>query len=100
MGHPLYRVTAFEVVGPHRLEVEFDDGNSLETDFRPILHGELFGPLEDLTLFNQVRLDPEVATLVWPTGADLDPATFHDWPTMLPELEAMALQWELSSTRR
>ncbi|MBM3279808.1 MAG: DUF2442 domain-containing protein [Candidatus Handelsmanbacteria bacterium] len=68
-------------------------------DFRPILRGELFGPLEDLALFNKVRLDPEVETLIWPTGADLDPATLHDWPSLLPELEKMARQWELASTR-
>ena len=28
----------------------------------------------------QVRLDPEVHTVVWPTGADFDPAILHDWP--------------------
>ena len=99
MDHPIYRVTAFEIIGPHRLQVEFDDGHSQEIDFRPILHGELFGPLENVVLFNQVKLDPEVATLVWPTGADLDPATLHDWPKLLPELEEMARQWELANTR-
>jgi hypothetical protein len=30
-------------------------------------------------LFNQVRIDPEVHTLVWPNGADFDPAMLHDW---------------------
>ncbi|MDQ2899086.1 MAG: hypothetical protein M3Y07_04705 [Acidobacteriota bacterium] len=30
-------------------------------------------------MFNQVHIDPEVNTLVWPNGADFDPATLHDW---------------------
>lgn len=98
MAHPIYRVTAFTRVGPYRLKVEFGDGTVQEIDFRPILHGELFGPLEDEHLFNQVRLDTEVSTLVWPTGADLDPATLHDWPILLPELKEMAHQWTMAST--
>jgi hypothetical protein len=44
-----------------------------------ILAGELYGPLLDLKLFNQVRLDQEVYTLVWPNDADFDPATLHNW---------------------
>ncbi len=44
-----------------------------------MLTGELYSPLQDLGLFNQVQLDPEISTLVWPNGADFDPATLHDW---------------------
>ena len=40
----------------------------------------MFGPLHDLSRFNQVQLDPEIGTLVWPTGADIDPTVLHDWP--------------------
>ena len=45
-----------------------------------MLAGELYGALRDPELFSQVRVDPEVKTLVWPNGADFDPATLHDWP--------------------
>ena len=99
MPHALYRVTGFSISGPHELEVTFDDGTVRQIDFRPILHGELFGPLRDIDLFNQVRLDEEVHTLVWPTGADLDPATLHDWPYVLPELKQLASQWEEAAAR-
>jgi hypothetical protein len=81
MSHPIYRIEAFEIIGPYTLRVRFDDGAIRTINLRPILHGELFEPLRDLTLFNQVALDPEVHTLVWPNGADFDPATLHDWPT-------------------
>jgi hypothetical protein len=93
MTHPIYRVVAFEVVRLCTLRVEFDDGSAQLIDFTPVLHGELFGPLRDPTLFNQVRLDHEVHTLVWPNGADFDPATLHDWPEHAPALCALARTW-------
>jgi hypothetical protein len=62
-------------------------------DFSSILAGALFGPLRDERLFDQVAVDPEVHTLVWPNGADLDPATLHDWPEYAEELKRMAQEW-------
>jgi len=93
MTHPIYRVESFEVVGDYKLAVEFDDGLVQTIDFRPVLAGELYGPLQDLSLFNQVEIDPEVATLVWPNGADFDPATLHDWPEQGEKLKKRAEKW-------
>jgi hypothetical protein len=100
INHPIYRVTAFTIVAPYTLSIRFNDGSEQTIDFQPILVGELFGPLRDLPMFNQVRLDPEVHTLVWPNGADFDHATLHDWPTHLPALAARANQWRLTTTPR
>jgi hypothetical protein len=86
MTHPIYRVTSFTLVAPYTLRVTFDDSTTQVIDFLPILHGALYFPLMDLSLFNQVRLDPEVHTLVWPNGADFDPATLHDWSEHLDSL--------------
>ena len=94
MPHAIHRVRTFKVVRPHTLNVSFHDGVSRTIDFRPVLVGELYGPLRDLSLFNQVKIDPEVHTLVWPNGADFDPATLHDWPDLGQELEKMAKGWE------
>ena len=93
MGHPVYRVKAFEVVGPYRIRIEFSDGLIQTIDLRPILEGELYSPLCDLNRFNEVSLDPEVHTLVWPNGADFDPATLHDWPDHEAEMTALARRW-------
>lgn len=79
MKHLLVRVTDFTIVDEYTLRVEFDDGTVQSIDFAPVLHGYYFGPLRDLELFNQVRLDPEIFTLVWPNGADFDPATLYKW---------------------
>jgi hypothetical protein len=80
MFHSIYRIHSFQIVAPYTLRIKFDDGISQLINFRPWLKGELYGPLCELTVFNQVQLDPEVHTLVWPNGADFDPATLHDWP--------------------
>ncbi len=93
MGHPVHRVKAFEVVGPYRIRIEFSDGLVRTIDFRPILEGELYGPLRDLSQFNAVSLDREIHTLVWPNGADFDPATLHDWPDHETEMIALARRW-------
>lgn len=94
MIHPLHRVTDFHFVGRYRLRVAFRDGLVREIDFQPVLAGALYGPLRDQQIFNQVRLDPEVHTLVWPNGADFDPATLHDWPDLLPAMAERAKAWE------
>ena len=53
----------------------------------------VYGPLQDKTLFDRVRIDAEAQTLVWPNGADFDPATLYRWPELGPELEARAKSW-------
>ena len=100
MSHPIYRVIAFEIVRAYTLKVEFNDDTTQVIDFRPVLEGELFGPLMDLSLFNQVRIDPEVHTLVWPNGADFDPATLHDWTEYKEEMQSMARRWAEFVTER
>jgi hypothetical protein len=94
MVHPIYRVKSFANVAPYTLRVRFDDGSEQVIDFSAVLAGKRFGPLRDLAVFNQVRIDPEVHTLVWPNGADFDPATLHDWPEHQAELAARARQWQ------
>src|SRR5438067_13526098 len=68
MIHPIHQVRSFERVADYTLRVRFEDNTEQVIDFRPVLAGELYGPLCDLQLFDQVRIDPEVHTLVWPNG--------------------------------
>lgn len=93
MAHEIYRVVSFEKVAPFTLRVQFDDGTFQIADFRPVLKGKLYGPLKNPSLFEQVRIDPEVQTLVWPNGADFDPAILHNWPELSPALAALAAKW-------
>jgi len=73
--------------------VSFEDGTTQTIDFQPVLAGELYGPLRDASLFSRVEIDPVAGTLVWPNGADFDPATLHDWPEYEHEMREMARRW-------
>lgn len=96
MGHAIFRIDRFEIVAPYTLALWFNDGTQQTIDFRPVLEGELFGPLKDIAVFNRVELDSTFGTIQWPTGADFDPETLHDWPTYRDGLIAMARQWAVA----
>jgi hypothetical protein len=97
MGHAIYRVEQFEIVAPYTLALRFNDGTEQRIDLRPVLEGEVFGPLRDLSVFNAVELDATFGTVQWPNGADFDPETLHDWPKYRDELIAMAHRWASAS---
>jgi hypothetical protein len=97
MGYYPYFVRSFEVVGPYRITVVFEDGVTQTVDFEPVLHGEVLGPLRDLSLFNQVRLDPEIRNLVWPNDAAFDPEILHDWPQYARKFAELAQKWSMTS---
>jgi hypothetical protein len=50
------------------------------------------------SVYEQVRLDAEAHTLVWLNGADVDPATLHDWPQYAEAFAAQAKQLQLTPT--
>jgi hypothetical protein len=93
MSHPIHRVNSVDLLGRYKLRVSFDDGSAREIDLEPILAGEIYGPLRDPSVFASVQIDPEVHTLVWPNGADFDPATLHDWPQHEAGMRELAKKW-------
>lgn len=67
------RLKDAEYLGDYRLRLSFDDGTEGDIDLENELWGEVFEPLRDKDLFKQFRVDTELRTVVWPTGADLAP---------------------------
>jgi hypothetical protein len=53
MVHAIHTIKAFEIIGPYQLRSEFGDGVVRTIDFRPLLEGELYSPLRDLTQFQR-----------------------------------------------
>ena len=91
MPHKLYRVTDFTIIGDYKLQITFNDGATRVINFQPVLYGEVFGPLQDLMLFNQATLDLNARTIVWPTGADFDPETLRNWDPVA--MAALGQRW-------
>ena len=70
-------VTNVEPLGGYGLRLWFDDGTEREVDLTDDLWGPMAEPLRDPKLFRRVRVDPELRTIVWPNGFDMDPDVLH-----------------------
>jgi hypothetical protein len=76
-----YDVRSVEHLGGYRLRVGFADGTVRVVDLEAKLSGPVgpvFEPLRDVEFFASATVDPEIATVVWPNGADLAPDALHD----------------------
>jgi len=65
-------------VGVHRLWLRFEDGVEGEIDLAA--HVSFTGVLEalrDPAFLARVSVDPELGTVTWPNGADLDPDVLY-----------------------
>ena len=94
MYHKLYKVIDQRVLERYTIWVKFNDESEQIINFEPVLYGEMWGPLRDLVLFNQVAIDPIARTLSWPNGADFDAETLRNWPDYKDELANRAQSWE------
>ena len=50
------------------------------------LYGEIFEPLRDRRLFQQVHVNPETNTIEWPNGADLAPEFLYEIGTEVKQV--------------
>jgi len=80
-------VTEAEPLEGHQLRLRFDDGSERVVDLTEVLWGEMGEPLRDPEYFRLVRVDPELRTVVWPNGFDLDPDVLHGDSDPLPRTD-------------
>lgn len=72
------RVTQVQPLQGFELRLRFNDNAERVVDLTDELWGPVFEPLKaDPELFRKVRVDPELGTIVWPNGADMDPDVLH-----------------------
>lgn len=78
-------VVEVEPLDEHRLRLRFEDGAAGVVDVAELVefHG-VFAPLADKAYFDRVRVEPDLGTVVWPNGADLDPDVLYALTTGEP----------------
>jgi len=71
-------ITHIEVLHDRVVRLLFSDGSERTVDLAPLLWGPVFEEIANNDeVFAQVKVDPEIGTIVWPNGADLDPDVLH-----------------------
>ena len=74
----LVRIRAVTPLDGFAVRLAFTDGTERTVDLAPYLRGPIFAPLQaDPALFRSVRVDPQLGTIVWPNGADIDPDVLY-----------------------
>lgn len=72
-------VVKVRCIGGTRLVLTFEGGEEREIDVASTIPFDgVFGALKDETFFRQVRVEPDVGTIVWPNGADICPDALYE----------------------
>ena len=70
-------VEATALEGYH-VRLRFEDGVVGELDLSAVMKFEgVFTPLKNLDRFRELGVHPDLGTIYWPNGADLDPAVLY-----------------------
>ena len=71
-------ITSVQPLENYRLYLKFEDNQEGVVDISQLIEFTgIFAPLQDLTYFKQVKLNPEWGTIYWENGADLDPDVLY-----------------------
>jgi hypothetical protein len=90
----ILHITEAKYLKDYDVRVRFNDGREGVADLSKALRGPVFEPLKDKKVFAQLRVDPDLATIAWPNGADLAPeyVYFHAFMND-PQLQDTFKQW-------
>ncbi|MEG4210065.1 DUF2442 domain-containing protein [Microcoleus sp. S13_B4] len=81
----LKNISSVQPLENYQLHLKFEDNQEGVVDISQLIEFTgIFAPLQDLTYFNQVKLNPEWGTIYWENGADLDPDVLYSIVTNQP----------------
>ena len=75
------KLESAEYVSRYTIHVRFADGIEGDVDLEGELWGEVFEPLKNVAIFREFKLDTELNTVTWPSGADFAPEFLHEKAT-------------------
>lgn len=71
-------IVAVKPLADYQLLLTFEDGIEGIVDISQLIQfSGIFAPLQDQATFAQVQIHPELGTLIWQNGADLDPDVLY-----------------------
>jgi hypothetical protein len=72
------RIHAVTPLEGFKVHLEFTDNTTKDIDLEPYLHGPIFEPIrQNPRVFRSVKVDPQMGTVVWDNGADIDPDVLY-----------------------
>ena len=78
----------------YRLYLKFEDGITGTVALNQLIQfSGIFEPLQDPAYFDTVKLNPEIGTIHWPNGADLDPDVLY------AEITGQAIPMDVASSQ-
>lgn len=81
----LQDVVYVKSLGDFLLLIRFEDGVEGQINVADLVEfSGVFAPLRERAFFEQVRVEPDLGTIVWPNGADLDPVVLYSLVTGEP----------------
>ena len=96
----LQDIIAVSPLSDYQLQLTFEDGVSGTIDLAQLIQFDgIFAPLRDPDFFQQVAISPDLGTIVWPNGADLDPVVLYaavQPRSSLPQVEKEASASDLA----
>ena len=76
-----------EYLSGYTIHVRFADGTEGDINLETELWGEVFEPLKEHNVFRGFRLDKELNTITWPSGADLAPEFLYEMASVKTNLQ-------------
>lgn len=93
-------IVAAVPLNAYTLQITFEDGLEGTIDIAQMIAFEgIFRPLKEPEYFQQVTVSPDLGTLCWPNGADLDPDVLYAAIQATPAPSPLAQTDELAYSR-